>query len=617
MRKLKILIFEITLTLLIAGCASSGGQYFDLAMSAKNRAPAALAIPQTFEQETANTTTIDPMHIQAEADFLFLKAEMEANAGRNTETVNLLKNALVYDPSSVTMMQRLAVEYYKNSKLPEALEWAEKAYELSSERRDINLLLAGLYTATKNYEKAELIYKKLSKNDADDTDALLYLGAVYTDQKKYPKAIAVFKKLSQHKDYASKHLAHYYRARIFSEQSKFNIVKVKSELRKAIEIKPDFFDAVMMLGHLIESSESQNKAYAFYAEYQKHHGPNMKLAEILAQHYITKNELDKAYEQLDLLEDLTEDVIPVKLKMALILIEKKIYDSAIAKLKEILDLAPDSDKVRFYLSAVYEEKEEYSNAFDQYMKVDKASGYFEEARLHAAYLAKIMGNTDRATVVLKESFDKKAENPQSYFLMAQLFEDKKEFNKALGVLKAAQTKFSKNSQVFYQMGTLQDRLNLKDEMLVSMQKVLSLDPEHAQALNYLAYTWAEKSQHLDLAESYARKAVKNEKEDAYILDTLGWVLFKKGELTEALKVLQHAHNLQPQASIISEHLGDVYLKMNLRDKAQNYFSKAVASEADQERKIKLQTKLAEATESFKNLRLPSSVGPDSDINEAP
>lgn len=600
--------------MLIAGCATSGSQFFDSAMNDKNRAPASIGVPESFDQDV---TTIDPMHNQAQADYLFLKSEMESNSGRSTETVDLLKNALVYDPNAVTVMQRLSVEYYKNAKMADAISWAERAHELSPERRDVNLLLAGLYTTTKSYSKAEEIYRKLIKKDDEDAEALLYLGAVYTEQKIYNKATEAFKKLTLHPTYASKHVAHYYIARIYSEQSKNNFAKVKAELQKAIAIKPDFFDAVNMLGIMIEKSEGKKKAYNFYADFQQKHGPNLKLAEMLAQYYITANDLDKAYEQLEILDESGEDLIQVKLKMGLILIEKKVYDKAIVKLQEILETTPESDKVRFYLSAVYEEKKAYKQALEQYMQIPKNSGYFEEARLHAAYIFKLTGNLDQALTVLKEVADKKIENPQSYFLLSQLWEDKKDLKNAMESLKLAAEKFPKNSQVYYHMGTLQDRMNLKDEMIVNMQKVVELEPDHAQALNFLAYTWAEKNEKLDLAEVYARKAVKHEKQDAFILDTLGWVLFKKGAFKEAIEVLEKAHSMQPQVSIISEHLGDVYFHVDQHEKAQISFKKAVENEGDSERKAAIQAKWAEASSKVKTSRVPSSIGLDAKTNESP
>ena len=228
-----------------------------------------------------------------------------------------------------------------------------------------------------------------------------------------------------------------------------------------------------------------------------------------------------------------------------------------------------------------------------------------------------MGDPELAMTYIKESTDHKVENPQSYFLMSQLFEDKKDLKNAQAQLKKAIEKFPKNPVVFYQMGTLQDRMNLKNEMTASMKKVIELEPEHAQALNYLAYTWAEAGKELDLAESYARKAASKETGDAFILDTLGWVLFKKGKFKEAVDVLEKAHAMQPEVSIILEHLGDVYIKLNMHSKARLLFLKAAEGEDNTERKMEINSKLTQVESDLKSLRLPSSVEPGSGKDGSP
>ncbi len=597
------------------GCATDGSRFYDSAMNDRNRAPASLAIPEYYEND--KVPSVEAVHGQVEADFLFLKSDLESQAGKSGESIELLKSALVYDPSASTLMQKLAVEYYKKGQTRDALYWAEKAKDKSPERRDLTLLVAGLYTSTKNYAQAEHEYLNLLKKDKDDAEATLYLGAVYSEMKNYSRAVQKFQELTKHSQYASKHLAHYYLARVYLEQGLKSANKLaQASLKKCLDSKPDFFEGISLLAQLIQKEEGIEKSIKFYSQHQKKYGPNPKIAEILAQHYIEKNNYDQAFEQLEILDSYSDDLIQVKLKMALILIDKKEYDPAIGKLKEILSLAPESDKVRFYLSAVYEEKKQYQNAFDEYMKIIKTSSYFEEARLHSAYLAKVMGQTDLAMKVLQESINYKSENPQSFFLLAQFHEDKKDLKKALETLNLAENKFPKNAQVIFYKGTIQDKLNLKTEMIKTMKRVLALESDHVQAMNYLAFSWAELNLDLEQAERYARQAVAKEKEDAFILDTLGWVLFKKGQFKEAAEVLEKAHSLQPSVGIIAEHLGDIYSKVQKFDKARSYFLKAVESETDPDKKKDIQQKMSQIESSLKN-RSPASAVSDENKSGTP
>lgn len=604
----------VMLATVIFGCATGTHHYYDSALNDRNRAPASIGVPKSIGKESES---IDVLSNQAQADFLFLKSELESNAGRGSETIDLLKNALVYDANSSTIMQRLAVEYYKQGNVTVAIEWAERGYEIDPSRKDLALLVAGLHTTNKTYTKAEEIYKKLVKQDKEDTESMLYLGAVYTELKNYPKAVEAFKSLTKVKGYSSKHLAHYYLARVYAEQSSKNVTRIKAELEQAIEVKPDFFEAVSMMAQYVQKESGITGAIKFYEKIQKEHGPLVKVAEVLSQYYITKNLFDLAYEQLELIDESGEDLVQVKLKMALILIDKKIYDRAISKLEEILEIAPESDKVRFYLSAVYEEKKEYRSALEQYLKIEKDSSYYEESRLHAAYISKLLGQVDDAVATLKEVVETTAENPQTFIFMSQLYEDKKDLAKSLVVLKTAEKKFADNATVVYYLGMLQDKMNLKTDMMVSMEKVIGIQPDHSQALNYLAYSWAEAGIHLEKAESYARQASNQEKDDAYILDTLGWVMYKKGDFKKAIEVLEKAHFMQPEVAIIAEHLGDAYFKLNMHEKAKAKFIKAEELEADDVRKKEIQQKVVLIENTIKNVRTPSSTSADLRPQESP
>lgn len=578
----------LTLSFLwLVGCATGGSQFYDSAMNDHNRAPASLQLPKEYDEKVP---VIDEIHNQAEADFLFLRADLQSQQGHAVESIEDLKSALVYDPQSATLMQRLSIEYFRRGQLRDSLYWAQRAKSISADRRDLNLLLAGLYSATKDYEKAAATYKGLLKKEPTDSELMLYLGAVYSEQKMYKKAIEQFIKVTQDKNSSSRHLAFYYIARLLLDQDeKKHSLEAQINLRKALTEKADFFEAISLLGQTIQKEKGLVASIKFYADHQAKKGPQARLAEVLSQYYIEKGDYDKAYEQLEILDAHAEDQVQIKLKMALILIDKKVFDLAIEKLEEILAIAPESEKVRFYLSAVYEEKKQFDLAYQEYMKIGKSSSYFEEARVHAAYLSRILGNAENGQKILAEV--EKITNVQTYFLQAQFHEDKKEIEQAIVIAQKAQKAFPKNAQAFFYEGTLHDKLNKKREMLGSMEKALELDPENIQTMNYIAFSLAELNEELEKAEKLARIAAKKDKEDGFILDTLGWILFKKGEYREATVILEKAHQIQPTVGVIAEHLGDAYIKLQKLDKARLLFLKATELENDISRKKEIETKL--------------------------
>ena len=130
-----------------------------------------------------------------------------------------------------------------------------------------------------------------------------------------------------------------------------------------------------------------------------------------------------------------------------------------------------------------------------------------------------------------------------------------------------------------------------------MEMVIEIDPRHADALNYIGYTYADKGIYLDRALGLIERAIKYKPNSGYIVDSLGWVYFRKGQYDRALEELKRAITLCPEDPTINEHLGDVYFRKEDYGKALNSYKQALSLEnADHER---LKGKINEVMERLK------------------
>lgn len=127
----------------------------------------------------------------------------------------------------------------------------------------------------------------------------------------------------------------------------------------------------------------------------------------------------------------------------------------------------------------------------------------------------------------------------------------------------------------------------------TMKTVIEIDPKHANAMNYLGYTYAEMGKNLDEAEDLIRKALQYKPDDGYITDSLGWVFFQKGKYQEALKVLKEAVLLVPDDPIILEHLGDAYRKTGDDKNALEYYRRSMQQKTSDPNPEKLMRKIQE------------------------
>lgn len=615
-----ILSFGLILTV---GCSTNntkndvvtdGGYYQESSYKDRNYPPTKMA-PPSILASADNNKVLEPMNMRTQADYNYSLGEAYSLEGNAPKAIEAFKYVLIYDPDAETVKIRLAKEYLKLGQFNNSIGLIKEVIAKNPKNSDAKLLLAGLYTSTRNYPAAIENYEEVIRLDnSKNKEVPLYLAAVYSEMKEFDKAVKLFESLIKNPNYANKHLLHYYIGRVREEQDEVKFSKLAEEsYNKSIEIKPEFVDAVIALGALYKRQKSEDKAFKIYENFQKTKGPNIKIAEVLGQMYLEKQRYDEAFEQLEIQESQSEDSLNVKVKMALILIEKKVFDKAIVKLEEILNIAPDSDKIRFYLAAVYEEINQDQKAVDHYTKINFTSSFFGEAVVHAGYLLKNLGKLDEAVKVLAEAYENKKDYPQIYAMYSSLLDEKKEYKRALEVLDIGIKKFPDNAQLHFYYGTILDRVEDKSKVINVMKKVIELDPNHSQGLNFLAFTWAELNQNIDEAEKLSRRAVELDPQDGYILDTLGWILYRKGSKQESLKYLEAAMKFQPNVSVIAEHLGDVYKDLSLSDKAKKMYEKAFNLENDENKRKILKEKIIALEKQVVPNRLPASVENEKNI----
>lgn len=147
-----------------------------------------------------------------------------------------------------------------------------------------------------------------------------------------------------------------------------------------------------------------------------------------------------------------------------------------------------------------------------------------------------------------------------------------------------------NAQFYFWYGSAAERSGdfpLAEKLFL---KCIELDPQHAEALNYLAYMWAERGMELDRAFEFATRALAIQPASGAFLDTLGWIYYMQGNYTQALAEVNRAAELIPEDPTIMEHLGDIFEKLGNEEMALPHWKRAFILDPSNE---KLKQKLAD------------------------
>lgn len=613
-RAIKSLLSIIVVSSLM-GCATVGrieqALFKNSALHNINPAPESMSPPKVVDDETK---MIDPTYVSSQADYHYSLGEALSLDGNSERAIEEFKLTLIYDPQSVMVRLRLAAEYIKAGMITESIEQAEFAVGVNPESLEGRLMLGGLYSSLRMYTRAEDQYRILREYYPENQDVPIYLGALFAEQGRLDEAVEHFDALAKDKEFKKPELAYYYKGRILAEKGGTeNIKRAQKAFMSALSLQPESEDSVLALSKTYEAMGQGDKGLKLLESFQDKFGPKRKVTERLGQVFLEQEEYSKALIQLEYAEGFDSDNLNTKVKIALVLIEQKQFPRAIKKLEEILTIAPESDKIRFYLGAVFEETKDYVRAIDEFARIPSGSSYYPEAVIHVAYLHQKQGDRGNSIKAIEKALAQRDDVPQFYAFYASLLDEEKQFDQAIKMLTKAIEKFPDNTQLRFFLGSMHDRKGQKDKTIAEMKRVLELDENHVRALNYLAYTYAESNLNLEEAESLARRALELKPDDGYILDTVGWIMFKRGEVEGAIQYLEAAYRHQHTEAIIAEHLGDAYYRFQLVEKAKKMYLRALEIEEDDKKIKQLKVKIVgiERQEKPKDkedkLRTPASL----------
>ncbi len=128
--------------------------------------------------------------------------------------------------------------------------------------------------------------------------------------------------------------------------------------------------------------------------------------------------------------------------------------------------------------------------------------------------------------------------------------------------------------LLYEVALMAERMGKPDVLERNLRKVIKLKPDHAHAYNALGYSLVERNLRLDEAAQLIDKALTLAPEDPFILDSKGWLDFRRGDMNGAVDALRKALALRPDPEIAA-HLGEVLWQMGSREEAAKVWDEAL------------------------------------------
>ncbi|MEP3115245.1 MAG: tetratricopeptide repeat protein, partial [Nisaea sp.] len=145
--------------------------------------------------------------------------------------------------------------------------------------------------------------------------------------------------------------------------------------------------------------------------------------------------------------------------------------------------------------------------------------------------------------------------------------------------------------LYYTRGIALERAKKWERAESDFLAALDLAPEQPYVMNYLGYSWVEQGLNLKEAQTLIERAVQQRPDDGYIVDSLGWVLYRTGQHKEAVPHLERAVQLRPGDAVINDHLGDAYWQVGRQREAVYQWRRSLEMDPDPTLAAELERKL--------------------------
>ncbi|MFP4327235.1 MAG: tetratricopeptide repeat protein [Paracoccaceae bacterium] len=258
-------------------------------------------------------------------------------------------------------------------------------------------------------------------------------------------------------------------------------------------------------------------------------------------------------------------------------------------------LRPDHVEAILMSAGLLERMGRYDLAVDTYKRVPREHPSYHAAELGRAEALRQADKPDAAIEVLEQLAETHADLPSVHSTLGDLLRSLERFEEAVAAYDKALASYEEPDEgqwfLYYTRGIAHERIDRWEEAEADFRKSLELNPGQPQVLNYLGYSLVEKKTKLDEALGMIEQAVEAQPDSGYIVDSLGWVLYRLGRYEEAVGHMERAAELLPVDPIVNDHLGDVYWAVGRRMEARFQWQRALSFDPEEEDAERIRRKL--------------------------
>ncbi|MQT83016.1 tetratricopeptide repeat protein [Pseudomonas sp. FSL R10-2964] len=313
---------------------------------------------------------------------------------------------------------------------------------------------------------------------------------------------------------------------------------------------------ILLRARLLQSLNRGDEALPLLKKSVSQYPDDKRLGLTYARTLVEQNRMAEAKVQFaSLVEQYPEDD-ELRFSLALVCLEGKSWDEAEGYLQELIERDSHIDSAHLNLGRIAEERNDPEGALVEYALVGPGSEYLP-AQLRQADILISHGRGAEASKKLASARGAQPDYAiQLYLIEAETLAANNQTDRAWSTLQQALKQYPDDLNLLYSRAMLAEKRNDLDQMERDLRAIIKREPDNAMALNALGYTLSDRTTRYTEAKALIQQAYDLNPDDPAVLDSLGWVNYRLGNLDEAERLLRQALERFPDQEVAA-HLGEV------------------------------------------------------------
>ncbi len=471
-------------------------------------------------------------------------AQIAAFIRSDPATLGAARLWLSLDPESNDAHQMMVVAAIRTGRLETALEHVEAVLASADGPLEERFeMMAGLLSREHDLEEALRLMERFVSTRQDDPDALFAYGNLALRAGDLGRANAT--------------------------------------VQQVLELRPGWYGAILLQVRVLQLQGQQDEAREFLAQAVEANPGEARLRMIYARLLMDMQRYDEAIAQYESLIDAVTPNTEILFTLALVHLQLERFDESEAYLYRVRDAGNHDGDLNYYFGWIEEKRGNIDEALTWYAQVPPGGESYLEARIRLTILMAGQGDLAGARQQLHQlRLQQHASQKRLYQIEGEILRQAGRPIDGLDLLTGALERFPGDFNLLYARALMAEAADRVDIVEQDLGYIIERDPEHADALNALGYTLADRTDRYREAYEYISRALELKPDSHAILDSMGWVLYRLGNHEEAISYLRRALEIQNDHEVAA-HLGEVLWVSGNTEEAVEVWKRALEAFPDE------------------------------------